>query len=196
MAQSSGKIDQPIGRLDSSSHETATAAPSSDEIRSQIEHTRAEMSETIDAIQARLAPHRLLTNAKDTVREATVGRVKRLAQKSTDKGAQPFESPIISGMSSMLESARNNRVPIAVASMAATALLLRALKGSRHRTRSEPLDNAGVPMQGRRKSHGIGRNQARMIAVACAGLACCSTYWARRSAATFRTQGDRALTRS
>jgi hypothetical protein len=33
-------------------------------IRSQIEETRAEMSETIDAIQQRLSPRRLMSHAK------------------------------------------------------------------------------------------------------------------------------------
>ena len=36
------------------------SAPTSDEIRSQIEQTRAEMSDTIDAIQSRLSPTRFL----------------------------------------------------------------------------------------------------------------------------------------
>jgi hypothetical protein len=53
MAQSSGEIDQ---------------------LQSQIEQTRAEMSDTIDAIQSRLSPKRVF---RDTVTEATFGRLKR-----------------------------------------------------------------------------------------------------------------------
>ena len=41
------------------------------EIRAQIEHTRAEMSQTIDAIQARLRPGRLVSGATQSVKEAT-----------------------------------------------------------------------------------------------------------------------------
>lgn len=46
-----------------------------DAIRSDIEQTRAQMSSTIDEIQERLSPRRLMDEAKETVREATVGKV-------------------------------------------------------------------------------------------------------------------------
>lgn len=42
--------------------------------RAEIERTRADMSETVDAIQERLSPENLKEQAKDRVREATVGR--------------------------------------------------------------------------------------------------------------------------
>jgi hypothetical protein len=51
------------------------AAASTVEIREEIEETRAQMSGTIDEIQARLSPRRLMNEAKETVREATVGKV-------------------------------------------------------------------------------------------------------------------------
>jgi len=47
-------------------------------IRAEIEQTRNSMSATIDAIQERLNPENLLEQAKDTVREATVGRVEQM----------------------------------------------------------------------------------------------------------------------
>ena len=58
MAQSPGEVTQ----------------PSSDEIRFNIERTRAEMSETINAIQDRLSPTRMYADAKDSLSDATVGR--------------------------------------------------------------------------------------------------------------------------
>jgi hypothetical protein len=42
--------------------------------RAEIERTRADMSETVDAIQKRLSPENLKEQAKDRVKEATVGR--------------------------------------------------------------------------------------------------------------------------
>jgi ElaB/YqjD/DUF883 family membrane-anchored ribosome-binding protein len=42
--------------------------------RAEIERTRADMSETVDAIQERLSPENLKEQAKDTIKEATVGR--------------------------------------------------------------------------------------------------------------------------
>jgi ElaB/YqjD/DUF883 family membrane-anchored ribosome-binding protein len=42
--------------------------------RADIERTRADMSETVDAIQDRLSPESLKEQAKDRVKEATVGK--------------------------------------------------------------------------------------------------------------------------
>ncbi|HEV2742275.1 MAG TPA: DUF3618 domain-containing protein, partial [Rubrobacter sp.] len=44
--------------------------------RVEIERTRADMSETVDAIQERLSPQNLKEQAKDRVKEATVGRAR------------------------------------------------------------------------------------------------------------------------
>jgi len=44
--------------------------------RVEIERTRAGMSETVDAIQERLSPENLKEQAKDRVKEATVGRAR------------------------------------------------------------------------------------------------------------------------
>lgn len=48
-------------------------------IRRDIESTRANLSETVDAIQQKLNPQRLKDEAVSTVREATVGRVEDMA---------------------------------------------------------------------------------------------------------------------
>ena len=54
------------------------------EIRSQIERTRAELGHTIDAIQDRLSPRRVMHDAKETISDATLGRAKRLAHRMTE----------------------------------------------------------------------------------------------------------------
>lgn len=54
MAEGADKID-------------AEAAPTSDEIRSRIEETRLEMSQTIDAIEARLSPRRLMPGGRAAI---------------------------------------------------------------------------------------------------------------------------------
>ena len=76
MAQGSGEVGE--GLVQTAAADEVPSAPTSDEIRSQIEQTRADMSDTIDAIQSRLSPKRVLADARDSVTEATVGRVKRL----------------------------------------------------------------------------------------------------------------------
>ena len=84
MAQGSGEVGE--GPVQTANADGVPSAPTSDEIRSQIEQTRAEMSDTIDAIQSRLSPKRVLADAKDSVTEATVGRVKRLTQRTNGSG--------------------------------------------------------------------------------------------------------------
>jgi gas vesicle protein len=65
------------------------------EIRESIEHTRAEMSETIDELQERLSPSYLKAQVKeqvieqykqvrDTVREATIGKVEDMVERVSD----------------------------------------------------------------------------------------------------------------
>lgn len=64
-----------------------TASGSSDDfdenteqLRSDIEGTRAEMSQTINEIQERLSPEHLMGQVKETVREATIGKVERVME--------------------------------------------------------------------------------------------------------------------
>lgn len=61
-----------------------TAAPKAEtddtqEIRERIERTREDMGRTIDELQERLSPQHVMQQAKDSVRDATVGRVKEMA---------------------------------------------------------------------------------------------------------------------
>lgn len=54
MAQSSSEIER-------------SADPTSDEIRAQIEHTRAEITETINSIQGRLSPSQVAKDVHESV---------------------------------------------------------------------------------------------------------------------------------
>lgn len=76
------------------------------EIRADIEQTRAQMSQTVDALQERLAPERLKNEALDKVRNATVGKVENFADDARDmaKGAT----------STMIETIKKNPVPAAL----------------------------------------------------------------------------------
>ncbi len=49
-----------------------------DAVIDDIDQTRSEMSQTIDAIQARLAPDRLKEQAKEVVHDATIGKVENV----------------------------------------------------------------------------------------------------------------------
>lgn len=84
-------------------------APSSDDpdvIRRQIEYTRAQMTTTINEIGERLAPENLIEQAKSSVREATVGRIKDMSYQANRK---------VEGMSNNLgDTVRANPFPVAL----------------------------------------------------------------------------------
>jgi Protein of unknown function (DUF3618) len=154
-----------------------SSATSTEQLRAQIEATRAEMSHTIDAIQARLSPSNLMAQAKATVREAAIGRAKHLARRArtaTDDLAEQSAD----ARAKMVRIAKANPVPAAVAGAAATWLLARALKGRRPETIDEVLDDP-VDYSATSDNH-AGRSKTRLlIAAASAGFACWGAWKAR-----------------
>jgi ElaB/YqjD/DUF883 family membrane-anchored ribosome-binding protein len=104
------------------------------EIRSDIEQTRADMSETIEAIQDRLRPGNLVSQAKETVREATVGKVKQVADSARNSlRSRGYSSDYGTGYGeSVMDRIRANPIPAALA-VASVAWI--AMKGN---TRSRP----------------------------------------------------------
>ncbi|MGZ8475259.1 MAG: DUF3618 domain-containing protein [Candidatus Limnocylindria bacterium] len=85
--------------------DTAANLPEEDaqaigEIRADIEETRLEMGETLSELGDRLEPSRLMDQAKENVREATIGRVEETAK----------------GVSEMvMETIKRNPIPAAIA---------------------------------------------------------------------------------
>jgi Protein of unknown function (DUF3618) len=70
------------------------------EIRADIEETRLEMGDTLNELGDRLEPSRLVDQAKENVREATIGRVEETAK----------------GVSEMvMETIKRNPIPAAIA---------------------------------------------------------------------------------
>jgi len=59
-----------------------------DELGEQIERTRADMAETIDAIQEKLDPRTLKRQAQDAARAATIGRVESAVSAADEKAHQ------------------------------------------------------------------------------------------------------------
>lgn len=84
--------------------------------RTEIELTRADMSDTVDEIQNRLSPENLKEQAKDRVKEATVGK------------AQEAGSGIV-------ETIRQNPLPAALTGIGLGWLLVNARKQSPERPR-------------------------------------------------------------
>lgn len=84
--------------------------------RAEIERTRAGMSETVDAIQVRLSPENIKEQAKDRVKEATVGKAK-------DAG------------NSVVETIKENPLPAALTGLGIGWILAKA----RQRSTAPPL---------------------------------------------------------
>ena len=100
-----------------------TTAADTERLRAQIEETRTEMSETIDAIQDRVRPGRLMTDAKASVKEATVGRVRDQPVPAGDTAAGLAAHS--SGASAAVMSAlRRNPVPAALIGASAGLVLV------------------------------------------------------------------------
>ena len=67
--------------MDEATNQISAAADSDEnpeQIKAEIEDTRAVMSQTINEIQERLSPDHLMDQVKETVRDATIGKVERV----------------------------------------------------------------------------------------------------------------------
>ena len=109
-----------------------------DRLRAEIANTRLELGHTIDAIQERLSPERIKQEAKDSVREATIGRVKQMAknagEKASDKGRGIFEMM------------RENPLPVAMIGLGAGWLLMKSRRRERARVDYMPPSAERVPI--------------------------------------------------
>jgi hypothetical protein len=188
MAQEPNEVNQDSAAADTAASYSTAAR----DIRSQIEHTRAEMTDTIDAIQARLSPGRLMTGAKETVKEATVGRVKRLAAK-TNGVLRNGERRSVDAKR-VLKAVKSNPIPVVMVGIAATAVTARALMRSRNGSGcdAQHVVTSGA-IERRVRANGLAGNKRGVLVGPCAGLALWSAWRAnsrRRSASSRRVRAD------
>ncbi len=76
------------------------------QIRAEIEQTRARLGQTIDQIQERLSPARLKQQTKETIRDATIGKVEEMTNRA--------EYEVKSWRSKIVQSVKENPVPAAL----------------------------------------------------------------------------------
>jgi ElaB/YqjD/DUF883 family membrane-anchored ribosome-binding protein len=92
-----------------------------EDLENEIAATRYEMTDTVQTIGERLDPANVVQGAKDTVREATVGRVEHMTsnamETATDAG------------SGILETIRRNPIPTAMAAIGIGWLLMNRSDG-------------------------------------------------------------------
>src|SRR4051812_9692473 len=82
-------------------------------IRRDIDETREEMSETIDAIQEKLRPANIVSNATDTIKHATTERVRQMTHSAGQAASSMlYGSRHRSG--GFMEGVRENPFPVAL----------------------------------------------------------------------------------
>jgi len=92
-------------------------------IATEIEQTRGEMTGTVQAIGDRLDPANIVQDAKETVREATVGRVEHMTSNALETAGDTG--------SGILETIRQNPLPAAMAAIGIGLLVMNRSNGRR-----------------------------------------------------------------
>jgi len=92
------------------------------EIRHEIEETRGEMSETIDAIQEKLKPRNIVADATDRVKTAATERVREMADTASQTAQQAMDYTR-DRAGDMAQGARRNPIPLALIGVGAAWLL-------------------------------------------------------------------------
>lgn len=105
---------------------------STDEIRADIERTRERLGDTVEALGAQLNPSLLKQRVKDSVHEATIGRVKNMASNARDKAEESGRG--------LLETLRDNPIPAAMIAGGIGWLLFNKRKTSVERSVAAEVD--------------------------------------------------------
>src|ERR1044072_7714964 len=119
----------------------ADSDENTEQLRADIEDTRAEMTQTINEIQERLSPEHLVGQVKETVREATIGKVEKVMERvgETISGAAEAAlemagragTAIKEAGSSVGNSVWKNPIPVALIGLGVGMLVMRNFRGER-----------------------------------------------------------------
>jgi hypothetical protein len=88
------------------------------QIRDEIEETRGEMTETIDAIQEKLSPRNIVANATERVKTATTERVREMADTASETAQQALDYTR-DAANSVVGTARQNPIPLVLIGLGA-----------------------------------------------------------------------------
>jgi ElaB/YqjD/DUF883 family membrane-anchored ribosome-binding protein len=106
-------------------NEMTQASTETAEIKSEIERTRVEMSETLGEIQERLRPDHLIQQAKDTVAEAATGKVRNIMYSAGETATMVADQTRYAGRS-VADYVRMHPVQMALIAGGITWWLLRS----------------------------------------------------------------------
>ena len=103
-------------------------AEQTEQIRSDIEDTRAEMGQTINEIQERLSPEHIVNQVKDSVRDATIGKVQRAMETMGEKISdvtEPAREVMGQAGNAIAQSVWKNPIPLAFIGLGVGMLMMR-----------------------------------------------------------------------
>jgi ElaB/YqjD/DUF883 family membrane-anchored ribosome-binding protein len=110
-----------------------------EQIRAEIEDTRAEMSQTINEIQERLSPENVMEQVKEKVREATVGKVEKVMDRvgeTIGEVTEPAREVVGRAGTAIKETGKSaadviwrNPIPVALIGLGLGMLVMRAVRG-------------------------------------------------------------------
>ncbi len=142
-------------------------------IKAEIEDTRAEMGQTINEIQERLSPEHLMDQVKETVREATIGKVERVMDKVGESISNVTE-PAMNAMGragetlketgySLTNTVRQNPIPCALIGLGVGWYVVNRIRGNANSgtMRSRMYESEFETGTGRPLYAGMGRQYAR-----------------------------------
>ncbi len=129
-----------------------------EQIRAEIEDTRAEMSQTINEIQERLSPENVMDQVKEKVREATVGKVERVMNKvgeTIGEVTEPAREVVGRAGSVIKETGKSagdvvwrNPIPVALIGLGLGMLAMRAFRrGNGYNYEYDATPRSGVRRQ-------------------------------------------------
>jgi ElaB/YqjD/DUF883 family membrane-anchored ribosome-binding protein len=150
MGEAAGEVtgweDRPTGE-DLSTDPTA-GDPQVEQLVGEIEVTRVEMTTTVEEIGERLDPRNIVAGAKETVRDATVGKVETMVN---DAGQSVQEAG-----NGLLETIKRNPVPAAMAGIGLGWLVMAARgQGSQSRYGSSWQAHPGSTGYGSGPGYGV-----------------------------------------
>jgi len=155
-----------ISAADSDESRTSTSADDYDEnteqLRANIEDTRADMTQTINEIQERLSPEHLMGQAKEAVREATIGKVERVVGQVGGTLSEMTEPALqMAGRAgnaikevgaTVGNKIYNNPIPLALIGLGVGMLVMRSYRGTSY---SSGNSQSRFP-QGKRSNYAVG----------------------------------------
>jgi ElaB/YqjD/DUF883 family membrane-anchored ribosome-binding protein len=107
----------------------ATGDPEVDQLVEEIEVTRVEMTGTVEEIGDRLDPRNIVADAKETVRDATVGKVEQMANTAGEMVSNAGQTAQEAG-TGLVDTIRRNPVPAAMVGIGLGWLAMSARSGS------------------------------------------------------------------